>query len=178
MNLIPWRRPREITGFVEPVAPATSIQRFRDEMDRMFDDLFNGRWGLTEPFSTTAREYLPALDIEDADDRIIVRAEVPGVAPENVNVTISGHLLTISGEKQETSEHRDGNCWHSERRFGSFKRRVELPADIDAQSVNAEHDNGVVTITVNRKATVRPKTVPVKATSRNGGKSRSLAPVG
>lgn len=177
MNLIPWKRSRESTSLVEPTAPAATLQRFREEMDRMFDDLFNGRWGLAESFSS-AREYLPALDIEDAEDRVIVRAEVPGVAPDDVNVTISGNRLTISGEKQETSEHREGNCWHSERRFGSFKRVVELPADVDPQSVNAEHDNGVVTVTVNRKAAARAKSVPVKAANRNSNKTRAAAAVG
>lgn len=178
MNIIPWRRHREPLALVEPTAPATAIQRFREEMDRMFDEFFNNRWASTEPFTATTREWLPALDVEDAEDRIIIRAEVPGITPEDVHVTISGNMLTISGEKQETAERRNGECWHSERRFGSFKRMIELPGDIDAQSVNAEHVNGVLTITVNRKPGAKPRAVPVKVAARNGGKTRAPVAVG
>ena len=80
---------------------------------------------------------MPALDVSESEKRITIRAEVPGVTPDDLEITVSGNMLTIRGEKSASSEEEHDDFYHSERCFGSFTRRIELPASADPDHARA-----------------------------------------
>lgn len=161
MSLIPWRN-KQNGNDAERAEQAPAIRKLRSEVDRMFDRLFH------DPSDTLASwsegtQWGPMLDLSETDTHLVIRAEVPGVDPKQVDITIVGAVLTISGEKSETTERKGESFYHTERRFGSFRRSVQLPRYVDTRKVSAEHANGVLTIQLAKSASATPKRVPVQA---------------
>ena len=155
MNLIPWKsRNKEDDYF--GMAP---VSQFRGELDRLFDRFFRDPWG--EGDAVTG--WSPTLDVTDTEKEVVIRADVPGVDPKDLNLTVTGNLLTISGEKKEQTEKKGENYYHAERRFGSFRRTVQLPAGVDADKVTAEHKNGVVTIHLKKTPGATPRRIAVQS---------------
>jgi HSP20 family protein len=161
MSLTLWnKREPSLTG---------GLSRLRQEMDRTFDRFFNEPWGslgFIEPKMLRSEGWFPSIDVSETDTQVTVRAEVPGIAAKDLDISISGTTMTISGEKQEREEKKQENYYHCECRYGSFRRIVELPESIDADKVTAESDNGVLTIHVAKKPDAKPRKVEVKATSK------------
>jgi HSP20 family protein len=132
---------------------------FRRELDPLFGRLLGDFWGdwdgsLADPVR---------LEVRETDERYVIRAEVPGIDPKDVDVLLSGDVLVLSGEKREEQRDESEACSYSERRYGSFRRAVRLATPVDPEGVKAEHRNGVVTITLEKSATVRPRRIPVKS---------------
>ncbi|MEI7658340.1 MAG: Hsp20/alpha crystallin family protein [Phycisphaerae bacterium] len=158
MNLGLWKRPLGING---------ELARLREEMDQAFERFF------LEPAPSLAAAtphrvegWMPALDVVENDHEVVVRVEVPGIAAKDVDVSVSGSTLTISGSKQEHEERKEETYYRSERRFGAFRRVVELPESIDPTKIVAESDNGVITIKVAKKPGVKPRQIEIKPVSR------------
>lgn len=139
------------------------VVRARDEMDRMFDRFFGGESSFAPAVLGGASAWAPFIDVVEGEGEITVRAEVPGVDPKELEITVTGDVLTIAGEKKESSETKDENFVHAERRFGSFRRTVQLPTDVDTDKISAEHRNGVVLIHLKKRDSVLPKRIEVKA---------------
>ena len=162
MNLIPWRnKQKEVVSEEHDMLPA--LRGFRSEMDRLFDRFFQEPLAGLENVWPPMSAFGPTLDLTETDTEVIVKAEIPGVAPKDVDVTVSGNVLTIAGEKKESSERKGQAVFHTERRFGSFRRTVQLPSYVDAAKVSAEHADGVLTIRVAKSTAATPKRVEVKA---------------
>jgi HSP20 family protein len=106
--------------------------------------------------------YYPPLELTDTDESVVVKAELPGLKPEDIELSVEGSVLTMSGEKRESSEKTDGNYHHSERRYGSFRRAVTLPSEIDTEKVTTEFENGVLTIRLPKVEESRRKRIKVK----------------
>ena len=119
------------------------LARLHNEVDDLFDGFFRG---LDRPFA--GYKAWPALDVAEQDDAIVVRAEVPGTKPEDIDVSVYGNTLTISGEKAETREEKDKGYYHVETTHGTFRREINLPADVDNAKVEAACKDGVLTITL------------------------------
>lgn len=155
MNLIPWKK-RDITS--------GDFIRLRDEMDRMFDRFLSEPFGagLIEPKALRTEGWLPPLDIVDAENEVTIRAEIPGIPVKDLDIAVSGTTLTLQGKKEEMQEKKGENFYRCERRFGSFRRDVELPETIDPDRITAESDNGIVTIHVAKKPGAKPRHVEVK----------------
>lgn len=131
--------------------------RFPWSPEGLFESLFSDAWsGASNPADGTA------LDIVELDDRILVSAEVPGIDPDALDVSLTGELLTLSAEKKDDLAEGQGRRTWSERRFGSFRRAIKLPCPVDADRVEASHKNGVVTITLYKADAVRPRRIEVK----------------
>jgi HSP20 family protein len=133
----------------------------RWEMDQVFDRFFSDvwagdRWGETGLWA-------PALDVKETEDEVVVHAELPGVDPKDLDITISGELLTLSGKKEVKTEKKEENWFHSECRYGEFRRSVTLPAAVETKDVNADYKNGVLTIRVKKSANAQAKKIAVKA---------------
>lgn len=158
MNLL-RRKPNEASS-----APTNMLTRMRDEMDRVFDRWLDRPLDLDWP--ANGESWMPALDVIDGDAEVTIKAEVPGMAAKDVNVSISGNVLTLSGEKDDSKEKKGENFYVSERRFGSFRRTVELPEGVDADKVTAEQTNGVLTVRIPKPKTAKPKIVPVQTTAK------------
>jgi HSP20 family protein len=140
MTLIPWRTKRQENGGRQ-LAPESG---FRLEVDRLFENFFHDpfHWG-DRPWTALAGDGLP-LDVEETDKEIFVRAEIPGVKAEDLDISMRGDALVISGEKKECTEHPEKGYFYRERRYGAFRREVPLPMAVDPNDVQAEYKDGVL----------------------------------
>jgi HSP20 family protein len=158
MTLIPWRTKRhETAGQLSPVTG------FRTEMDRLFDSFFGGvpAWG--ERMWPAFGQWEPPLDVEETDKEVLVRAEIPGVKADDLQLSIENHALVISGEKKESEERKESGYVYQERRWGSFRREVSLPTAVDAENVKAEYKDGVLHVTLHKSQEALPKKIKVTA---------------
>lgn len=162
MKLIPARSRRrggEIARSAETAGPP--LARLRSEMDRLFERFFQEPWAaLTETFGP-GRAWTPSVDVLDSEKEVTVRAEVPGLGPEDVEVTLSGTTLLLRGEKKEEREERGQAYYRAERRYGAFQRAIPLPAGVDPDKVSAEYDKGVLTVRIAKSEQARPKRIEV-----------------
>ena len=157
MNLIPWKRKAE-NGTRE----LSGLHQFRGEMDRLFDRFFQG-WPSTEDSLLAPETWMPPLDVNESENEVSVRAEIPGVDPKDLDLNISGNMLRISGQKKEEKEEKNGGFHHRESFFGSFERIIPLPAEVDVEHVQAEHANGVLTVHLQKTGKSKSRRIEVKA---------------
>ena len=97
------------------------------------------------------------------DNAYIVTAELPGIDPKDIDISLEGNVLTLRGEKKEESEKKDKNYHRVERRYGSFVRSLTLPAEVNADKIEADYRNGLLEVTLPKSETVKPKKITVKA---------------
>lgn len=148
MDLIQWK-------------PFREVSRLRSEMDRLWDEYFGtGR----RAFRPMEEAWLPAVDVSETGDKITVRAEIPGMEAEDIDISMVGDTLVIKGEKKAEKEEKDENYHIVERSYGSFSRSMKLPATVDPDKVDATYKNGVLTIVLPKKEEVKPKAIEIKAT--------------
>ncbi len=121
--------------------PRTDLARLHNEMDDLFDGFFRG---LDRPF--TGYKTWPAIDVAEQDDAIVVRAEVAGCKPEDIDISVYNNVLSISGEKKETKEEKNKGYYHMESVYGSFRRDINLPSDVDNGKVEATCTDGILSI--------------------------------
>jgi HSP20 family protein len=167
MNIIPWRKREHLPitrrGF------GTGMTDFRREMDRLFDRFSHGAF-MESPWEPLAEwhtgEFVPSVDISEKEKEITIRCEVPGLAPEDIDISVSGNVLTVRGEKQESSEQKDENFYHCERSFGAFSRSIELPPTADPAKIEAEGVNGVLTIHVAKLPAAKSKKISIKPSQK------------
>jgi HSP20 family protein len=129
------------------------------EMDRLFERFFESPWTDLPALG----EWTPAVDVTETRETITVKAEVPGVDPKELNVSLEGDLLTIKGEKEQKKEEKEERRHRVERTYGAFMRSVRLPAAVDGSKVSATFKNGVVTVTLPKTPGATGTTIPVKA---------------
>jgi HSP20 family protein len=149
MNVIRWKK-------TQPQSSLTALDPWR-----VFDQLWLEPWGAAANGSAAASVPV-ALDLRETEQGFTVRAEVPGVAPEKLEITLHDDVLTIAGEKTSEATDEGEGYYRTERRFGQFRRTVQLPTPVDGESVEAKHENGVVTIVLKKAASALPKRVEVK----------------
>ena len=157
-----------------PQAPAPRSRdvygSFRNEMDRLVDSFFGGgflpRRFLDWPASAE-RDLVPEIDLSEDADGFRVTAELPGLDPKDVEVTLADGLLTMKGEKKSESKTDKDNLHITERRYGSFLRSIRLPDTIDENKVKASFDKGVLTVRVAKKpeAVKAPKKIAISQSS-------------
>jgi HSP20 family protein len=126
-------------------------------MDDLFDSFFRG---LDRPFGGS--NAWPAIDVAEQDDAVLVRAEVPGCKADDIDISVCNNTLTISGEKKETREEKDKGYYYAESSYGSFRRDVSLPAEVDANKVEATCKDGVLSITLPKAARSKAVKVQIK----------------
>jgi HSP20 family protein len=131
----------------------------KTEMDRLFERFFESPWAEAPALG----DWTPALDVTEGKEAFTVKAELPGVEPKEIAVSLEGDMLTIKGEKEEKKEEKDERRHRIERSWGSFMRSVRLPAAVDGSKVTATFKNGIVTITLPKTAGAKGTTIPVKA---------------
>jgi len=147
MTIIPWSRQNQ-----------NELSRLHNDMDTLFDQFFGG---LGRPFQ--GYKAWPAIDVADKDGEIVVRAEVPGCKPEDVDISVYGDTLTISGEKKDSRQEKGDGWYHKETTYGSFRREVALPTEIDEDKVEAVYKDGVLSVTLPKAE--KTKAVKVKVQS-------------
>jgi len=143
--------------------PAREMMSLRDAMDRLFYDAF------TRPLSLKDAWSVPAIDMYQTDDEIVVKAALPGIKADEVQINITGEVLTLKGEvkheeEKTLSQKGKEKAWHiREQRYGSFERSVVLPTDVVADKAKADFENGILTITLPKAEEVKPKVISIKA---------------
>ena len=135
-------------------------------------DLFSNRlsrvcgnaWDTPEPIGT----WIPAVNVEESADELLLTAELPGMREEDVNVDIENNILTIRGEKREAHEEAgEGGRYHvSERRYGSFHRRFTLPRSVEADAAQAEFESGILTVRLPKAAEAKSRTIEIAAKAK------------
>ena len=146
--------------------PFREMADMRRNMDRMMERFFEDPFYSASPAlaQRNGGAWSLALDVSEDTDNYVVKASLPGVNPENVEVTLTDNILTIKGEIKDEHESKEQN-WHlRERRYGNFVRSVALPAPVDADKVTANNENGVLTLTLPKAEAVKPKKITVKST--------------
>jgi HSP20 family protein len=135
--------------------PFAELGELRTRFDRMFDELTNGR----------ERGWTPAIDVERDDGNLVVRADIPGIKPEEVKIEVEDDILTVSGEHEERKEKKDKHYMRRERCYGSFSRSMALPAGVDAKKIKAETHNGVVEVAIPLPKETKKETVTITPTA-------------
>jgi HSP20 family protein len=154
------------TKAVTPWRPFMDLTRWERDMDRMMEDFFGRRMRPWWPERWSRREVMeleaPAVDLFEDKNDIVIKAELPGMEKENVEVKLTDHMLTIKGEKKKEQEIKEENYYRSERSYGSFIRTLELPADVHADKVKASFKNGVLEVRLPKTEEAKTKEVKVK----------------
>jgi len=134
----------------------------QDEMNQMFERVFGRRGPGGREAGLTSATWAPAVDISEQKNAYVVTAEVPGVKPEDLDVTLEDGLLTIQGERRSEEESTDRQYHRVERRFGSFRRSITLPSQVDADRIEASYADGVLQVTVPKAESAKPKKIDVR----------------
>jgi HSP20 family protein len=138
--------------------PFRDITTLRDEMNRLFSRTVG------EGVSSGSA-WTPAVDIFDQDEAIVLRAELPGLTPEDIDIEIDDNVLTLRGERRFQEQVDEGRYYRLERAYGQFQRSVTLPQGVKADEISAGFDNGVLTVRVPKADEVRPRKIAVAAAS-------------
>lgn len=133
-----------------PFSNSRSVGRLRKDMDDLWSRFFDTSGLPAAQFSGIS--FNPVVNVKETDHAIEVTAEVPGLKPEEIEVNLTGNILTLKGEKREEKEDTQGSYHLVERRFGSFSRSFRLPMELDRAKVQAKHKDGVLTITLPKAA--------------------------
>lgn len=155
-GLAPYRRERSLVN-----VPATL-----DWADKLFSELTPSRLFremMPSSFWREEGELMPAFDISEADDHFIVRADLPGIDAKNLDISLSGNVLTIRGEKKDERTEEKENYYYCERKFGSFSRSFTLPSDVKEEGIEATYKDGVLQVNIPKSETARSKKIEVKA---------------
>lgn len=137
--------------------PFQDALTLREAMNQLFEDSFVRDL----PASGNNKNFVPALDLSETPDAFVVEAAVPGLKPEDLNITVENNILTISGEMRQNNETKDRNYHRVERRYGSFQRTVSLPNTVKADAINASLENGVLHLNIPKAEEVKPRRISV-----------------
>ena len=140
---------------MKTLLPEGGLTVFRKEMDRFLDRFWDG------DDVPTFGAWAPDVDIAETKETLTIKAEVPGIEPKDMQVTLENGVLTLRGEKRQVMEQKDERLYRSERHYGSFARSLRLPANVDPTKVTAVFKNGVLTVVMPKSAEARGKAIPI-----------------
>jgi HSP20 family protein len=146
----------------EPVRELNTIQ---GEINRLFNSFFDTPVSAGEG---AGRRWLPAMDLVEADDHYVLRADLPGLAEDDVNLEVEDNVLTVSGERKAEHEQRGEGYHRLERSYGSFSRSLTLPEGVDPASVQARFDRGVLEVRIPKPEQRKPRRVAISVGGANG----------
>ena len=132
-------------------------------LHREVDDLFNSFFG-NWPANSLEGKVWPAIDVKESNNEFIVTADVPGCKADDIDISVYGSTLTISGEKKQQQEKKEEGYYHIERSYGSFRRELTLPSEVEADKIKASCKDGVLSVTLPKSE--RAKAVKVKVTGQ------------
>jgi HSP20 family protein len=141
--------------------PFREVSRLHREMDRLWDDFFGPA---RKAFRPLEAEWAPAVDVSETADKVVIKAEVPGMEAKDIDISLSGDVLTVKGEKKSEREEKKESYHLVERSYGSFTRSLRLPAAVEADKIQANYKRGVLTITCPKKEEAKAKAIEIKAT--------------
>jgi HSP20 family protein len=142
---------------IMPLRARRELESLRREMDRIWEGFFGAR-----PLEEVEAVWAPSLDVKETKDKLIVQAELPGIDPKDVSISLSGGLLTIKGEKKQEKEEKEENYHLVERSYGNFVRSIRIPVGVEEDKIEASYKKGVLKITLPKSEKDKPKEIKVK----------------
>jgi len=144
--------------------PATEVSNLERRMSRLFNEaLGNLDWQYPD---SAGASWVPPVDIFEEAESIRIMAEIPGVNPNAVKISLENNVLTIHGTKEQVAEERSERVHRYERTYGAFERSFTLPATVDANNIKASYEHGVLTITLPKVEKAKPRQIAVQVTSK------------
>lgn len=153
MALVPYRKDN---WWADPFSELENLQR---QMNQLFDfSLSRSPWSDT---TLLGGQWAPAIDVYDSKDNLLVKADLPGLTKDEIEVSIQDNNLVLKGEKKKDTEINEENYFKTERFYGSFFRTIPLPSSVDAGKVDAKYQDGVLTLTLPKKEEAKPKQITI-----------------
>ncbi len=143
--------------------PFQDLLSIQEEMNHLFGRAMGQPTGRQQGGEAGGRTWAPALDIAERKDAYVVTVEVPGVRPEDLDVTLEDGLLTIQGERRFTAESSEQQFHRVERRYGAFRRSITLPSQVRADAIEASFDNGLLHVVVPKAEEAKPRKIEIRA---------------
>jgi HSP20 family protein len=137
--------------------PVREMMTLREAMDRLFDDAY------THPLSMSGVSAMPAIDLYQTNDEVVVKAALPGLKADDVQISVTEDVLTLRGEFKQDNVQSESTYHIREKRIGSFERSIMLPTDVQTDKAKADFENGILTITLPKADEVKPKTITIKS---------------
>ena len=144
--------------------PFRDIMTLRDRMDRLFGDTTGRGWPAEE--GLVASLWNPPVDVYETKDSIVLKADLPEVSKDDVDISIQGNVLSIRGERKREQEVKEKDFYRMERSYGGFTRSFTLPGTVDADKIEASFSGGVLTVTLPKTEESKPKQIKVKVNSK------------
>jgi len=164
-ELIPWKKNGSDLA-VNRMRQEESLLDLRGQIDRLFDEFLEQPFGLSRYFEGAAfkGEFAPKLDVSETDKEITLSAELPGMEPADIQISLDRNTLTISGKKQEQKEEQGERFYRVERSYGSFHRSIPLPGEVDEDKIEASYKRGVLTVEMpkTKQAQEKKKRISIK----------------
>ncbi|MDD8017466.1 MAG: Hsp20/alpha crystallin family protein [Bacteroidota bacterium] len=160
MSLIKKNPSHEITRWSGEFPAFCGIELLRRDVNRMFDEFFRGDVLADESF--LGHDWSPAVDVVENDEAYVLKAEIPGMNKDDVKITLENNVLTIRGEKKNENEKEEGNFHRVERSYGMFERSFTIPGSIKVNDIDAQYNNGILTMTLPKAEESKPKMIEVK----------------
>jgi len=154
MTLLRWQRPE-----VSRWSPFRHLTSLREEIDRLFDSPMTD---LTQSSHQFLSGWMPAIDLAEDQDNLYLKAELPGMKKEDIEISIHEGVLTLSGERKQDPKHADAEVYRSERFLGRFQRTLSLPTLINADKVKATYKDGLLHVVLPKAEESKPKHIEVK----------------
>ena len=139
--------------------PVRDMFSFRNRINHMFDDVF---YPINrDEVELSMGSWNPVVDVYDNDDSIVIKAELPGIDKEGIEIDVKDRVLTLKGERSSESEVKDDNYYRRERSFGKFERAFTLPADVDPDKIKADYKDGVLKIDIPKPEEKKPRQITI-----------------
>ncbi|MEG9436797.1 Hsp20/alpha crystallin family protein [Edaphobacter sp. HDX4] len=161
-----------ITRFAPFRSPLSDVALLQNRLNSIFQDFAVPANGQGE--SLAAAGFVPAVDIYEDAHKVLVKVEVPGIKQDDLDIRLENQTLTVRGERKFETEEKEENFHRIERRFGSFVRTFTVPQTVDTESITANYDAGVLTITLAKKAEAKPKQVKIGVGSTSGSAPKQV----
>jgi HSP20 family protein len=136
--------------------PVRELDSLQSDMNRLFDRFFEGR-----PANGTSRRWIPAMDLLETEDHLVLRGDLPGLTEDDIDIEIKDNVLTVSGERKADKEEKGEGYYRVERAFGGFSRSLTLPQGVAADKVEANFDKGVLEVRIPKPAEAKPTRVQI-----------------
>jgi HSP20 family protein len=146
-------------GELAPWRPFRELERMRREMDRLWESFFEER---PRRKIEELGEWGPSLDLSETKNDLIVKAEVPGIDPKGIDISLSNDVLTIKGEKKQEKEEKEENYHFIERSYGAFSRSIRLPREVQSDKINASYKNGLLKVALPKSEEAKKKEIKIK----------------
>ena len=145
--------------------PFRELTTLQERMNQIFRNAF-GNWSDTDWSLSSARGFTPAADVYEDDNSLKVRLEIPGVQADDINITLDSGVLTVRGERKLAEGEKEDNYLRVERPYGPFFRAFTLPNSVDPDTLHANYENGVLELTMSKRAEAKPKQIKVNVTQK------------